>query len=301
MGKSIIEWTDRQYKTVAGCRRVGKGCDHCYAVDLARRYKGRAESLGLDSPYLDVVSKDSEHFTGVVNLIEGSIAKPLAWKCEPCPVFVNSEADTFHELVPDNWIDAMFAVMTDPRMQGFWWQILTKRSERLQELGPALSWTNDIWAGVSVENADVLPRVDDLKACSAKKKWLSVEPLLGPLDDLDVTGIDWVVVGGESKNGSDPQRATELAWVQDIYRKCEEQGVPFFFKQWGMRAYNPLLMPTHNREAIGDLTADKYRAAAEGLAHGKGGCMFRKKPGAKPGVVREVPSEYQYMFDRKVN
>lgn len=297
-GTSQIEWTGRSWKTIAGCTAVSPGCTFCYAVWLAKRYRGRAVKQGLDSPYLDVVppppgdGHDSgaeatrkRHFTGVVHLLPESLTEPYTWTT-PCPVFVNSESDTLHEKVPDDWVRAMFEVMGDEGLRPWWFQVLTKRSERLRELGPTLPWTDNVWPGVTIESNDFVHRVDDLRACGAPHCWLSLEPLLGPLDDLDVTGIDWVIVGGEAGNGGRKDRAIREEWVQDIYAKCREAGVPMFVKQWGHRKYNPLTIEGRADPSI----------AAGTEPHGKGGCMLRPTPRSKPRVVREAPSQWRHFF-----
>lgn len=275
---------------MAGCTAVGPGCANCYATKLAARYRGRDRAKGLqDSIWEDIVKVDAngklKHFSGEVKLLPDQLSKPLKWK-EPSAVFVNSEADTFHEKVPDGWIEAMFEVMNTPWLHAWWFQLLTKRAERLAELGPSLPWSDHIWIGVSVENADKLHRVDDLRVCGASGKWLSLEPLLGPLDDLDVTGIDWVVVGGESQNGGDPSRRIEEKWVRDIYAKCKAAKVPMFMKQYGQKQYNPLTIKGKN-----DPTIDKDHPD-----HAKGGCMVRLSDGGKPRVIREVPTNFRHFF-----
>ena len=289
-GESTIEWTGVSWKTVAGCTAVGPGCTHCYATNLAARYRGRDRAKGITNGFWeDIVSVDANgkrrHFSGKVKLMPDQLQKPLKWK-HPSAVFVNSEADTFHEKVPDKWIEAMFEVMNTPGREAWWFQLLTKRSERLRELGPSLPWADHIWVGVSVENADKLPRVDDLRACGATGKWLSLEPLLGPLDDLDVKGIDWVVVGGESQNGGDPARRLEEQWVRDIYAKCQQAGVPMFMKQWGQPKYNPLTIEGKTDPTLGNDHPD----------HAKGGCMVRRTDRSKPRVIREVPEAFRHFF-----
>lgn len=297
-GKSKIEWTGRPWKTVAGCKAVSPGCAYCYAVHLAKRYRGRAVARGVESPYLDVVPPPSSsrhnqsgtaeetrsrHFTGKVNLLPDALSEPFTWS-RPCPVFVNSESDTFNEHVPDDWIAAMFEVMRDASLRPWWFQLLTKRSDRLRELGPRLPWAENVWAGVSVESADYLHRVDDLRACGARHTWLSLEPLLGPLDDLDLTGVDWVVVGGESSNGGRQDRATREEWVQDIYARCHEAGVPTFLKQWGQNKYNPLICEG----------GEDWTTAPEAKDHAKGGCLLRPTFRSRPRVVRQFPSQWKH-------
>ena len=216
--KSGIEWTDATWNPVTGCNKVSAGCRNCYAERMAERLqKMGAERYrnGFD-----------------LTLHEDVLEQPLKWK-RGRRIFVNSMSDLFHENVPDDFIVKVFDVMKRCPQHTF--QILTKRSERLAELGPWLNWCPNIWMGVSVENQDVHFRIDDLRHCGAAVKFLSVEPLIGPLwPRLD--GIDWVIVGGESGPGARPLR---WEWVSAIYGLCMICNVPFFLKQWGQLANNP--------------------------------------------------------------
>lgn len=162
-----------------------------------------------------------------IRLHPNDLILPYSWK-KPQVIFVNSMSDLFHQNIPDEFIKRVFGVMNDCNRHIY--QVLTKRSDNLKRLSSELLWSSNIWMGVSVENEKVLGRVDDLRDCGAAIKFLSLEPLIGPLPSLDLTGIDWVIVGGESGPGARPMREK---WVQDILKKCAEFDVPFFFKQWG--------------------------------------------------------------------
>ena len=210
---SRIEWTECTWNPVTGCTKVSPGCAHCYAERMARRLKAMGQPSYANGFRVAV----HPHL----------VALPLAWK-QPQMVFVNSMSDLFHEEVPEEFIQRVFAAMR--RANWHTYQVLTKRSKRLLEMDRDIEWPDNVWMGVSVENADYLYRIDDLRATGAKVKFLSLEPLLGPLPDLDLGGIDWVIVGGESGPGARPMHAE---WVREIRDLCLDAGVPFFFKQWG--------------------------------------------------------------------
>jgi protein gp37 len=210
---SQIEWTESTWNPVTGCTKVSPGCTHCYAERMARRLKAMGQPNYRNGFRVTV----HEH---AVNL-------PLGWK-RPQMVFVNSMSDLFHEDVPVDFIRRVFDVMRQADRHVF--QILTKRSGRLAELAPLLPWPVNVWMGVTVENCDYLHRVDDLRRVPAAVRFLSLEPLLGPLPDLDLTDIDWAIVGGESGPGA---RAMAEAWALDLRDQCRRAGVAFFFKQWG--------------------------------------------------------------------
>lgn len=215
MARSSIEWTESTWNPVTGCTKVSPGCRNCYAERMARRLEGM---------------RHPKYLRGFeVTLHEGALADPLRWKT-PQTIFVNSMSDLFHEDVPLEFIERVFATMRDAAQHQF--QVLTKRSERLRALGARLEWPDNVWMGVSVERADYSFRIDDLRLTPARRRFLSLEPLLGPLPDLELTGIDWVIVGGESGPRSRPVSAE---WVADIRDQCLAAGVPFFFKQWGGR------------------------------------------------------------------
>ncbi len=210
---SAIEWTEATWNPVTGCNKVSPGCKHCYAERMAKRLK----AMGVPN-YRNGFK---------VTLQEQMLELPLKWK-KPRTIFVNSMSDLFHKDVPVDFIRRVFDVMVQAEWHQF--QVLTKRSERLAELSPILSWAPNIWMGVSVENETYVSRIDDLRRSSADVKFLSLEPLLGPLPNLDLRDIDWVIVGGESGPGARPMDAE---WVTDLRDQCKAADVPFFFKQWG--------------------------------------------------------------------
>ena len=210
---SKIEWTDTTWNPIRGCTKISPGCKHCYAERFAERFrgvKGHPFEQGFD-----------------LRLVPEKLNEPLRWK-RPQRIFVNSMSDLFHEDVPLAFIQSVFAVMNQAGWHQF--QILTKRAERLEQVSSQLGWAPHIWMGVSVENKDHLWRVDHLRKTKARTKFLSVEPLLGPLGEVRWEGIDWVIVGGESGPGARPM---DPSWVTDIKDQCRRAGVPFFFKQWG--------------------------------------------------------------------
>ncbi len=208
--RSAIEWTEATWNPVTGCTKVSPGCAKCYAQRIAERFRGtRAFPNGFD-----------------VTLRHDRLDIPLRWK-RPRKIFVNSMSDLFHERVPLDFIQAVFSTMRQAHWHQF--QVLTKRSARLRELAAELDWPDNVWMGVSVENQRWTSRIDDLCQVPAAVRFLSVEPLLGPLS-LDLGGIDWVIVGGESGPGARPMRAD---WARSVREQCEAAGVPFFFKQWG--------------------------------------------------------------------
>lgn len=211
--QSSIEWTDATWNPVTGCTKVSPGCKFCYAERLAGRLMLMGQAHYRDGFRLTV------H--------EDALLLPLSWR-RSRRVFVNSMSDLFHQDVPEAFIQEVFAVMRRASWHRF--QVLTKRSERLRDLGPSIDWPRNVWMGVSVENADYLHRIDELRQTGAAVKFLSLEPLLGALPNLDLSGIHWVIVGGESGPGARPMSES---WVVSIRDQCREQGVPFFFKQWG--------------------------------------------------------------------
>ncbi|MBI5722646.1 MAG: phage Gp37/Gp68 family protein [Planctomycetes bacterium] len=211
--KSAIEWTESTWNPVTGCTKISPGCQNCYAQRMARRL----QAMGQANYAAGFKLKVHRH---VLEL-------PLSWKTSQM-IFVNSMSDLFHKDVPLEFILDVFDMMN--RADWHQYQILTKRSERLLQLDPQLEWSDHIWMGTTVENADCTARVDDLRQTRAAVKFLSLEPLLGPLPGLDLTGIDWVIVGGESGPGARP---VDERWVTDIRDQCLAVNVPFFFKQWG--------------------------------------------------------------------
>jgi len=220
---SSIEWTESTWNPVRGCARVSPGCEHCYAERMAHRFSGEGR------PYegLTVLGKKGPRWTGRVRLVEKALDEPLRWR-RPRLVFVNSMSDLFHERVPLDFIERVFATMRTAEQHTF--QVLTKRADRLVELADQLLWPDNVWMGVSVESDEYAWRIDRLRQVPARVRFLSLEPLLGPLPQLALDGIHWVIVGGESGPGARPM---EEAWVRSIRRQCVAAEVPFFFKQWG--------------------------------------------------------------------
>ena len=213
MNKSTIEWTESTWNPLTGCTKISPGCKNCYAERMAKRL----QAIGQPN-YLDGFN---------ITMHEHALDPPLRWK-KPQNIFVNSMSDLFHDKVPDDFIFKVFDVMKRANWHRF--QVLTKRSDRLLKLSPSLPWASNIWMGVSVENQDYTFRINHLRNIGAKIKFLSLEPLLGPISDLNLKEIDWVIVGGESGPGS---RSMEPSWVIDIKNQCQKMKVPFFFKQWG--------------------------------------------------------------------
>ena len=211
--KSSIEWTESTWNPITGCTKISPGCRHCYAERMAKRLQAMGQP---------------NYITGFnLALHEHALEAPLNWKTSQV-VFVNSMSDLFHKDVSLDFILRIFDVMNRANWHQF--QILTKRSGRLLQLDRQLPWADHIWMGVTVENSDYRHRIDDLRQTRAAVKFLSLEPLLGPLSNLDLTGIDWVIVGGESGPHARPM---EEKWALDVRDQCREIGVPFFFKQWG--------------------------------------------------------------------
>lgn len=219
---SSIEWTEATWNPVTGCTRVSAGCDHCYAVFMTKRL-----ALMGQEKYKGLVNPGKNHFNGVIKVHPETLSVPLRWK-KPRTIFVNSMSDLFHRDVPTEFILQVFGVMQKARWHQF--QVLTKRPERAAELDSLIEWSPNVWMGTSVEDNRVIHRIDALRLTSAHIRFLSLEPLIGPLPDLDLDGIHWVIVGGESGWNSRPM---EEEWVQDIYSQCRESGIPFFFKQLG--------------------------------------------------------------------
>jgi protein gp37 len=230
---STIEWTDTTWNPVVGCSKVSPGCAHCYAERMAKRLASMAQSdrdagrhSGRKAVYLNVINKRGR-WNGDVFLLDEALDDPFRWR-SPRFVFVNSMSDLFHEQVPDEFVARVFDAMNRCPQHTF--QVLTKRPERAASLSPHLKWTDNIWMGTSVESALVKARINSLQRTAAKVRFLSVEPLLGPIARLPLAGINWVIVGGESGPGARPM---EPGWVRQIRDRCINFGVPFFFKQWG--------------------------------------------------------------------
>jgi protein gp37 len=210
---TTIEWTNMTWNPVTGCTKVSQGCKHCYAERMAKRLHAMGTpryangfQLALQPDLVDL---------------------PRQWR-QPRLIFVNSMSDLLHEDVPLDFIQRVFETMRACPQHRF--QVLTKRSARLREVSTVLPWPANVWMGVSVEDDQVLHRIDDLRVVPAATRFLSCEPLIGPLPDLNLCGIHWVIVGGESGPRARPMRPE---WVRDIRDRCQEMGVAFFFKQWG--------------------------------------------------------------------
>jgi protein gp37 len=236
MAQSNIEWTELTWNPVTGCNKVSPGCKFCYAEVMSKRLK----AMGVEK-YKDgfAIKTHSE-----------SLNIPFTWKRSKI-VFVNSMSDLFHPEVPISFIKAVFSVMNQTPQHTY--QVLTKRSERLLELSPELNWTDNIWMGVSVENDDYTYRISDLSKTAAQIKFLSIEPLIGPLKTLNLNKINWVIVGGESGHKARPVKKT---WIEFVKKKCEESETPFFFKQWGKPKFNtnqfdPTIDTAHPQHAKG--------------------------------------------------
>lgn len=210
---SHIEWTEMTWNPVTGCTKISQGCKNCYAERMAKRL----QAMGVE--------RYQNGFT--VTTHEDLIELPLRWR-QPRLVFVNSMSDLFHEAVSLEFIQRVFNVMGQCPQHNF--QVLTKRSSRLLQIAPELNWASNIWMGVSVESEEVVPRIYDLEQVPAAVRFLSVEPLIGPIKHLPLNNIHWVIVGGESGPRARPMKRE---WVEEIHRQCLEAEVPFFFKQWG--------------------------------------------------------------------
>jgi len=233
MVNTKIEWTESVWNPVIGCSKVSLGCHHCYAERMAKRLVAMAKAAhdrgdepGKAANYSKVLTTQGR-WNGRIFLDQDTLREPYAWR-QPRMVFVNSMSDLFHEKVPLEFIQGIFDVMNACNMHTF--QVLTKRPERAADISAKLNWTPNIWMGVSLENEDVLGRLKHLRSIGSYKRFLSCEPLLGPLPNLDLSGIHWVIVGGESGPGA---RSMETDWVRVIQLCCQENDIPFFFKQWG--------------------------------------------------------------------
>jgi len=211
--KSTIEWTEMTWNPVTGCTKVSEGCRHCYAERMALRLRAMGNHR-----YANGFEVVLHH-----DLVE--LPKTLR---QPRLIFVNSMSDLFHDHVPAEFIRRVFETMAACPQHTF--QVLTKRSRRLAEMAGELPWPTNVWMGVSVEDKRVLGRIADLRQVPARVRFLSCEPLLGPLDELNLEGIAWVIVGGESGPGARPM---QQQWVESILGNCRRAKVPFFFKQWG--------------------------------------------------------------------
>jgi protein gp37 len=222
--RSTIEWTEATWNPVAGCTVVSPGCTNCYAMRLAHRLEaiGQAKYIGTTR-----LSGGRPKWNGQINLDWKNVELPKRWHF-PRTIFVNSMSDLFHDAIPERFILNVFKTMIETPQHTY--QILTKRAERLDELADKLPWPKNVWMGVSVESTEYQWRVDHLRNTSAAIKFLSLEPLLGPMDELDFHGIDWAIVGGESGPNARP---IEVDWVRSIRDRCNAAGIAFHFKQWG--------------------------------------------------------------------
>ncbi len=210
---SSIEWTDATWNPVTGCSKISPGCKHCYADRMANR--------------LHAMGQPRYRNGFEITLQPDILTRPLSWR-EPRQIFVNSMSDLFHDNIPIDYIQRVFDIMSQAHWHTF--QVLTKRSERLTEISHNLKWPENVWMGVSVENSDYKFRISHLQQVPAAVRFLSIEPLLGPVPRLPLQGIDWVIVGGESGPKS---REMKVEWVRSIRDKCITYDIPFFFKQWG--------------------------------------------------------------------
>jgi protein gp37 len=247
---TAIQWTEMTWNPVVGCTKISEGCKHCYAERMAKRL----QAMGVE-----------QYRNGFeVTLVPHVLEEPSKWR-KPRMVFVNSMSDLFHHRVPLDYIQKVFDVMASTPQHTY--QILTKRAERLSELASQLNWAPNIWMGVSIESQDKILRLEGLRKVDAIVRFISFEPLLGPLSDLDLSYISWVIVGGESGPSARPIRKS---WIDSILKACRSSKVPFFFKQWGRPEFNV---------DINDPTISKNHAD-----HAKGGCLLDGK------VYHEMPS-----------
>jgi len=214
MATSSIEWTQMTWNPTTGCTKISAGCKNCYAEVMTRRLKAMGQKKYING-------------FNIVKTHPSTLLIPYAWKSAKI-VFVDSMSDLFHKDVPTEFIRKVFKVMNENSQHIF--QVLTKRADRLLELHKELNWTSNIWMGVSVENKDVKNRIKYLRKTNAKVKFLSIEPLLGPLSNLNLKKINWVIVGGESGFNARPMNSE---WVIDIQKQCKKNNIKFFFKQWG--------------------------------------------------------------------
>jgi protein gp37 len=233
---SAIEWTDATWNPVTGCTKVSPGCDHCYALTFAERFRGVP-----NHPY-------QQGFD--LKLWPERLDLPLQWR-KPRRIFVNSMSDLFHKDVPDEYIRRVFEVMAKADWHIF--QVLTKRSPRLARLGQTLPWSPNIWVGVSIELDQYRWRADHLRKVPAYTRFISAEPLLGPLENLNLEGIHWLITGGESGPG---HRSCDPAWVRSLRDRCQDADVAFFHKQWGGRT------PKAGGRSLDGQTWDQYPQTA---------------------------------------
>jgi protein gp37 len=222
--RTAIEWTEVTWNPTTGCDRISDGCDNCYALTLAKRLK----AMGAAKYQQDGDPRTSGPGFGLAVHPE-ALKQPYRWR-SPSVVFVNSMSDLFHARIPLGFVREVFAVIADTPQHTY--QVLTKRSARLRKIADRLDWPANLWMGVSVENGSTLTRLDDLRAVPAAVRFVSCEPLLGPLDKINLDGLHWVIAGGES---GPRHRPVDPAWVTGLRDRCTAAEVPFFFKQWGGR------------------------------------------------------------------
>ena len=221
---SSIEWTEATWNPIVGCSIISPGCTNCYAMRMARRLEAMGQPKYAGTTH---ISGGRPKWNGTVRVDEHSVDLPRTWKTGRM-IFVNSMSDLFHRDVPLDFMQRVFSTMRETPHHTY--QILTKRSDHLDTLSAEIDWPENVWMGVSVENKDYLHRIDDLRNSGAFIKFLSLEPLLGPLRSMNLTGIDWVIAGGESGPGARP---LDPMWVRDIRGQCISACVAFHFKQWG--------------------------------------------------------------------
>jgi len=249
MAQSNIEWTEMTWNPTTGCTKVSQGCRYCYAEVMAKRLKAMSHNKYINGFKL--------------TMHPDTLGEPYTWN-KPKKVFVNSMSDLFHQNITIEFLKAIFGVMNDTPQHTY--QILTKRSETLKYLASNFNWTPNIWMGVSVENQTEIKRIDHLRETPAKIKFISFEPLIGLIKDIDLTNIDWVIVGGES---GPKARPIQKEWVDLIHKQCLKSHVPFFFKQWGKSKFN--------------IDLDDPTIKKEHPMHAKGGCLFNGR------IYREMP------------
>lgn len=251
MAESNIEWTEMTWNPTTGCTKISAGCKFCYAEVMSKRL----QAMGIE--------KYKDNFK--LRIHPEELLTPYKWK-KPRIVFVNSMSDMFHKSVPLEFIQKVFKVMNENPQHTF--QVLTKRADLVAKYDKKLTWTKNIWMGTSVEDGRVTERIEYLRETSAQVKFLSLEPLIGNLSDLNLKNIDWVIVGGESGHKARPIRKE---WVVEIKNQCLEEKIPFFFKQWGKTQFNPnLLDPT---------------ISTKHPQHAKGGCSLNGK------IYRSFPKQ----------
>ena len=241
MAQSNIEWTELTWNPVTGCNKISPGCKFCYAEVMSKRLK----AMGIE--------KYKDGFN--IRLHPNELNTPFTWKKSKI-VFVNSMSDLFHPEIPADFIKAVFAVMNNTPQHIY--QVLTKRSDRLLELSTQLNWTDNIWMGVSVESEKYINRITELSQTAAKTKFLSIEPLIAPVKTLNLSNINWVIVGGESGHKARP---VKKAWIDHVKDECQKSKVAFFFKQWGKPKFNvnpedPTIMADHPQHAKGGCELD---------------------------------------------